>query len=261
LLYHHIGSPTIRTEALGLTIRPHKFEQHLRLLRWLGYNTIAIGQWLAWHKNGNALPNKPILLTFDDAYLETGQFALPLLEKYGFRACVFAISGHVLGGKCWEGLPVMTVEDLRAWLARGIEIGAHTRTHPDLSSVDDRTVESEVKGSKDDLIKVGLNPTSFAYPYGIVNDRTRAIVAKSHEIAFTCEEGLNDIHTDLMLMRRTCVSSRDTLIDVALRARFGSSLLRSVADNVRLPPRLRGIVRALGKRIRDTSGHLALELD
>jgi len=249
LLYHHIGLPTVHTEALGLTIRPHKFEQHLRLLRWLGYNTITTGQWLAWYKNGNALPDKPILLTFDDAYVETGQFALPLLEKYGFGGCVFAVTGHELSGKCWEGLPVMTVEDLRAWRARGIEIGAHTRTHPNLSSVDDLTVESEVKGSRDDLIKAGLNATSFAYPYGIINNRTRAVVAKSYEIAFTCDEGLNDFHTDLMLMRRTCVSSRDTLLDVALRARFGWSPLRNVAASVRLRSRLRGVLKRLRRHL------------
>jgi peptidoglycan/xylan/chitin deacetylase (PgdA/CDA1 family) len=245
LLYHHIGLPTVHTEAAGLTIRPHKFEQHIRLLRWLGYNTITTGQWLAWYKNRNPLPDKPILLTFDDAYVDTGQFALPLLEKYGFGGCVFAITGH---GKCWEGLPVMTAEDLRAWVARGIEIGAHTRTHPNLSSVDNITMESEVRGSRDDLIKAGLSPTSFAYPYGIVDDRTRAVVAKSYEIAFTCDEGLNDIHTDLMLMRRTCVSSRDTLIDVALHARLGWNPLRNVAASVRRRSRrLRRILRGFWK--------------
>jgi peptidoglycan/xylan/chitin deacetylase (PgdA/CDA1 family) len=243
LLYHHIGLATIHTEARGLTIRPHKFEQHLRLLRGLGYNTITTGQWLAWYRNGNALPDKPILFTFDDAYVETAQFALPLLEKYGFGGCVFAITGHYLSGKYWEGLPVMTVGDLRAWQARGIEIGAHTRTHPDLSSVDDLTMESEIKGSRDDLEKAGLSPMSFAYPYGIVNDRTRAVVAKSYEIAFTCDEGLNDIHTDLMLMHRTCVWSWDTLIDVALRARLGWSPLRNMAGSVKLRSRLRRILR------------------
>jgi peptidoglycan/xylan/chitin deacetylase (PgdA/CDA1 family) len=244
LLYHHIGLPTVHTEALGLTIRPQKFERHLRLLRWLGYNTITTSEWLAWYKNGNALPNKPILLTFDDAYVETAQVALPLLQKYGFGACVFAMTGHKLSAKCWEDLPVMTLEDLRALSARGIEIGAHTRTHPNLSSVDDLTLEIEVKGCRDDLIKAGLSPISFAYPYGIVDGRTRAVVAKSYEIAFTCDEGLNDIHTDLMLMRRTRVSSRDTLIDIALRARLGWSLLRTVADSVRLHRRLlRSILR------------------
>ncbi len=248
LLYHHIGLPTVRTEAVGLTIHPHKFEQHLRLLRWLGYNTITTRQWLAWYKNGNALPNKPILLTFDDAYVETGQFALPLLEKYGFGGCVFAITGHELSGKRWEGLPVMTVQDLRAWQARGIEVGAHTRTHSDLSSVDDVRVESEVKGSRDDLIKAGLDATSFAYPYGIVNDRTHDAVAKSYEIAFTCDEGVNDIHTDLMLMRRTCISSRDTLIDVALRARLGWSPLRHMLASVRLRSRLREVLRYFWQR-------------
>jgi peptidoglycan/xylan/chitin deacetylase (PgdA/CDA1 family) len=144
----------------------------------------------------------------------------------------------------------MTAEDLRAWLARGIEIGAHTRTHPNLSSVDSITMESEVRGSRDDLIKDGLSPTSFAYPYGIVDDRTRAVVAKSYEIAFTCDEGSNDIHTDLMLMRRTCVSSRDTLIDVALHARLGWSPLRNVAASVRARSRrLRRVLRGFWKAV------------
>ena len=250
LLYHHIGLPTAHTEALGLTIHPYKFAQHLRLLRWLGYNAITTRHWLAWYKNGDALPDKPILLTFDDAYVETVQFALPLLEKFGFGGCFFAITGHDLIAKCWEGLPIMTMEDLRSLPVRGIEIGAHTRTHPDLSSVDDLTLESEVKGSREDLVKSELSPTSFAYPYGIVDDRIRNIAAKNYDIAFTCVEGLNDIHTDLMLMRRTCVSSRDTLIDIALRARLGWSPLRNVAARVRLRSRLRGALRRIWRAAR-----------
>jgi peptidoglycan/xylan/chitin deacetylase (PgdA/CDA1 family) len=245
LFYHHIGMPTVHTEATRLTVRPYQFERHLRLLRWLGCNTITAAQWLGWRKCGTVLPNKPILLTFDDAYAETAQFAFPLLEKYGFIGCVFAITGFVLSGKCWEGLPVMSMDDIRAWAARGIEIGAHTRTHPDLSTVDDLAVEFEAKGSKEDLIKAGLNPISFAYPYGIVDDRIRAIIAKHFEIAFTCDEGLNDIHSDLMLMRRTNVQSCDTPIDIALRARLGWSPLQNVAAKVRFRSRLRGLLRCL----------------
>lgn len=241
LLYHHIGLPTEHTTAIGLTVCPSKFEQHLRLLWWLGYKTITTAQWLAWRKGGGALPDKPILLTFDDAYAETGRYASPLLEKYGFGGCVFAITGLIF----WEGLAVMSMDDLRAWAARGIEIGAHSRTHPDLSSVDALTMESEVKGSRDDLIKANLKPTSFAYPYGMLDDRTRAVAAENFEIAFTSDEGLNDIHTDLMLMRRTSISSRDTLIDIALRARLGWSPLRSFAAIVRLRSRLRTLLRCL----------------
>jgi hypothetical protein len=115
LLYHHVGIPTEHTQRLGLTIRPEVFERHLRFLRILGYRGITCDQWIRWCETGSPIPRKPIVITLDDAYADTEKYALPLIEKYGFRATVFAITGHSKNSLLWEGLPLMTMAQLASW--------------------------------------------------------------------------------------------------------------------------------------------------
>jgi GT2 family glycosyltransferase/peptidoglycan/xylan/chitin deacetylase (PgdA/CDA1 family) len=238
LLYHHIGFPTPTTENLALTVTPKKFERQVRWLRWRGYTAITPAQWLAWHAGGEPLPRKPVLLTFDDAYADISKHALPVLERYGFRSAVFVISGQVGGVNTWDGLPVMTMRQIRHWAARGVEIGGHSRTHPDLTGISDDAVASEIAGSKEDLADAGLRPLSFAYPYGCFDDRVRKSVDGIFPLAFTCEEGLNDLRTDPLLLRRTMVQPGDTILDIELRAALGRSPLNSLRSRLRIRSRL-----------------------
>ena len=165
------------------------------------------------------------MLTFDDAYADCAIYAFPELERFGFQSVVFVISGQVGGSTSWDGLPMMTMEQIRHWAARGVEIGAHTRTHPDLTAASDQAVADEVTGSKEDLIKAGLRPLSFAYPYGWHDERVQKSVQGVFPLAFTCEEGINDLRTDPLLLKRTMVQPGDTLLDIEFRAAFGKNPL------------------------------------
>jgi glycosyltransferase involved in cell wall biosynthesis/peptidoglycan/xylan/chitin deacetylase (PgdA/CDA1 family) len=245
LLYHHIGFPVEETEHLSLTVSPAKFLRHVRWLRWRGYTAITPAQWLSWRATGIGLPKKPVLFSFDDAYADLTKHAMPVLEQYGFQSAVFVISGQMGGKTSWDGLPIMTIEQIRHWAARGVEIGAHTRTHPDLTAIPDELVYEEVKGSKDDLLKAGIMPLSFAYPYGLFNDRIQAAVNGVFPLAFTCEEGLNDLRTDPLSLKRTMVQRGDTLVDIELRAAFGKSALNLIRSRLRLRSRLVMIFRYL----------------
>jgi peptidoglycan/xylan/chitin deacetylase (PgdA/CDA1 family) len=160
------------------------------------------------------------MFTFDDAYADCATYAFPVLERFGFQSVVFVISGQVLGLTSWDGLPMMTIEQIRYWDAHGVEIGAHTRTHCDLTAASDQVVEDEVTGSKEELIRAGLRPLSFAYPYGSLDERGRKSVQGVFPIAFTCEEGLNDLCTDPLLLKRTMVQPGDSLLDIEFRVTF-----------------------------------------
>jgi GT2 family glycosyltransferase/peptidoglycan/xylan/chitin deacetylase (PgdA/CDA1 family) len=240
LLYHHIGFPTPATKDLSLTVTPKKFERQVRWLHWRGYTPITPAQWLAWCVGGESLPEKPVLLTFDDAYADITKHALPVLERYSFRSAVFVISG---GLNAWDGLPLMTLEQIQHWATRGVEIGAHTRAHPDLTTVPNDVTADEVRGSKEDLMEAGLRPLSFAYPYGCFDDRVRKSVDGVFPLAFTCEEGLNDLRTDPLLLRRTMVQPGDTILDIELRAALGWSPLNSVRSWLRLRSRFLKVLR------------------
>ncbi len=239
LLYHHIGLPTPGKENLYLTVTPAKFRRQVRWLRWRGYTAITSAQWLAWLDRGEPLPPKPVLFTFDDAYADIATHAFPFLDS----SVVFAITKKTGDVTSWDGLPLMTMEQLQYWSGRGVEIGAHSRTHPDLTTVADGAIDGEVSGSRDDLIDAGLTPVSFAYPYGYFDARVRRSVEGAFPLAFTCEEGLNDLCTDRLLLRRTMVSPGDTLIDIELRAALGRSPLNALRSTLRLRSRFKTVLR------------------
>jgi len=242
LLYHDIGPPTPLAENPSLTICPIIFERHLRCLRRLGYTSISASQWLAWIELGTPLPDKPILLTFDDGCASLVKNALPVLERYGFSATIFVITRL----SSWVGLPLMTMDEIKRWFARGFEIGGHTRTHPKLTTLEPIALHEEARGCRTDLIEAGISPVSFAYPKGLYDKEVRSAVESSLAIAFTTEEGLNDLRTDPLLMRRTMVRPGDTLFDVVLRAHFGWSPMYELRSYLSIRSR----IRSFGQRIR-----------
>lgn len=243
LLYHHIGFPATGTEHLSLTVSPAKFSRHVRWLRWRGYTAITPSQWESWCAARESLPRKLVMLTFDDAYADLAKYALPVLERYSLRSAVFVISGQVGGFTAWDGLPLMTMDQIRYWANRGVEIGAHSRKHPNLATLSDEAVADEVKGSKEDLMEEGIKPLCFAYPYGCFDDRIQRSVSDVFPLAFTCEEGLNDLATAPWLLRRTMVQPGDTILDIEFRAALGKSPLNWVRSHLRLRSRLLSILR------------------
>src|SRR5690606_38437609 len=101
--------------------------------------------------------------------------ACPILERYGFTATVYVLSGRPGGTNAWDPtpeLPLLTSEQIREVAARGMEVGSHGRLHQRLTELGPGELETEVAGSRDELAEVlGHAPAGFAYPYGAV-DRT-----------------------------------------------------------------------------------------
>ena len=227
LLYHHVG-PLRPGTYPSLTLSPKQFEQQIRWLARRGYTGILPSDWLRWKREGAELPRKPILLTFDDAYADTAEYALPILHRYGFPAAIFVVTGQLGGTNAWdeaEGcgtLQLMTAEQIRYWAERGIEFGAHSRTHADLSKLSKADCATEMIGSKNDLSALlGYPVTSFAYPYGENNDSARELAREEFDLAFSVEEGINYLQGDPHLLRRAYVGPSDSLLEFALCVRMG----------------------------------------
>lgn len=243
LMYHHVGDADRKADDRSLTVSAENFEKHMRWLRRRGYTAITTSQWLASWGGGAPLPRKPIIITIDDAYADIARHALPILKRQNTSAVVFVITELSLSGATWERRPVMTVDQVQQWAAQGMEVGGHSRTHADLTKASDASLRDEVSGSYQDLTRAGLRPVAFAYPYGYFNNRVRMAVGENYQIAFTCEEGLNDLRTDPLLLRRTMVLPGDHFWDLELRARFGRNFLNDFAARVKLRTRLRLAMR------------------
>jgi len=230
LLYHHVG-PSRSDIYHELTVSPERFEQQIQWLARHGYAGIKPSDWLRWVRDGEGLPETPILLTFDDAYADIAEYALPILCKYGLSGAVFVVTQRLGGTNTWdeargcETLQLMSAQQIRYWAGRGIEFGAHGRTHVDLTRLSSAECEEEVTGSKNDLTAVlGSRVISFAYPYGKYNEAVRDLVGREFDLAFTADEGINDLRGDPRLLRRTLVCANDSLLRFALVVRSGLSI-------------------------------------
>lgn len=220
LMYHNVGP--LRGGPLDfLTVTPDHFERQMRWLQRRGYSPITCADWIRWRKEGKGLPAKPVMITFDDGYAGTAQYALPVLRRHGFPATVFlptALLGKQNGWDAGRGapMPLMTAEEVLRWDAEGIEFGAHSRTHANLTALAPDKARDEIRGSKEDLeALLGKPVAAFAYPYGKQNADVREMVRREFEIAFSVEEGLNYLRSDVHRMRRAYVSPFDSLPEFA----------------------------------------------
>jgi peptidoglycan/xylan/chitin deacetylase (PgdA/CDA1 family) len=223
LMYHNV-SPRRHTRHPELVVSPEAFARQLDLLKKRGYHAIRPSQWLGWVRTGERLPERPLLLTFDDGYADIAKYALPALHEHGFQAVVFLPTALLGGANPWDGEPLMNREQAIEWAGRGIEFGAHGRKHPDLTRLSPDELEEEIASSARDLCALlGRPAVSFAYPYGRCDERVQQAVSRHFAMAFGINEGLNRLETEVMNLRRTMVQPNDTWLDYRSRLSSGRS--------------------------------------
>jgi peptidoglycan/xylan/chitin deacetylase (PgdA/CDA1 family) len=238
-MYHHIG-PLREGFDPSLTVSPRMFERHLRWLSRHGYTPIRSADWIRFQLEGARVPEKPVLLTFDDGYADTAEFGLALLRKYGFTGTVFVVTDQIDGINAWDlhlGLsaqPLMTTEQIRYWASRGIEFGSHTRTHPDLRACTREQIVTELRGSRERLEGVTGDPVSvLAYPYGYFDESVADSARQFFAAALTCQQGVNHVTTDMMHLRRAEVVPKYAWFDIRFFVRFGRNPVRGFISRLR----------------------------
>jgi peptidoglycan/xylan/chitin deacetylase (PgdA/CDA1 family) len=256
LMYHSIG-PLRAAFDVYLTVSEELFERHLKWIRRHGYTPIRISDWIAYRREGKPLPEKPILLTFDDAYRDLATYGLPLLCKYGFTGTVFVVTDQIGGTNAWDlhlGLseqPLMSEDEIREWARHGIEFGAHTRTHADLTKATPEEIAEEMRVSRQRLEDIlGMPVSSLAYPYGYYTAQIAEVARQHFDAALTCDRGMNDLVTDLLCLRRSEVVPFHTWGDMRSMTLLGFNLLfvgREVARSY--VERFRGRLHRFGAKL------------
>lgn len=158
IFYHHI-----RDEHNGdrYSVSIENFSKQMALLRKYGYQTISTQQLVEHLVTGKSLPERPIIITFDDGYEDVYINAFPIMEKYGFKGVVYIVSDRLYSNG------FLKVDLLKDLLKHGWEVGSHSVSHADLVN-NHNAVRQEVLQSKLDLEKaLGIKVYSFAYPFGL----------------------------------------------------------------------------------------------
>lgn len=233
LMYHAIAEPCSALEA-SYTTPEAEFAQQMAWLAQWGYTGIDVATLERSVREGRQLPERSVVITFDDGYTCLHDVAWPILERHGFGATVFLIAGK-LGGvndhDADHGLVPRRILDhaqVRSLVARGLDIGSHTTTHPDLLALDAAALEREIGGSRRLLREAfGVPVDAFAYPRGRFDRGVRdAVEAAGYRWAFSTIAGRNTGLEDPLLVRRAQLGSGHDRAEFETKVRHGDLRLK-----------------------------------
>jgi peptidoglycan/xylan/chitin deacetylase (PgdA/CDA1 family) len=177
LLYHAVTDRPSDFIA-PYTVSPATFRRHLAAVAATGATTLTVSGLLA-ALAGGTLPERPVLVTFDDGYLDTLTAAAPALAEHGMTSTVYVTTG-VVGATSPGGDVMLSWPQVGELAALDHEIGAHSHTHPQLDTLSVAAMQREIEGSRARLqAGTGLPIDSFAYPHGYSDARVRRAVRKA----------------------------------------------------------------------------------
>jgi peptidoglycan/xylan/chitin deacetylase (PgdA/CDA1 family) len=218
LMYHQVDEPPPSgTPMRGMVVAPQSFSRQMSALRILGYKGVSMRDLEPWLRGERH--DRVVGITFDDGYKNNLIHALPVLQRNMFTATCYAVSNVLGGWNDWDaerGIPrksLMNILDFKQWLRAGMDIGAHSRHHVDLTSVDENSARDEIIGSKIELESaLGAEVRHFCYPYGHFQQHHSQIVAHAGYIsATTVRRGRVFADDNLMALPRVLVAQSSHL--------------------------------------------------
>ncbi|MBP2651445.1 MAG: polysaccharide deacetylase [Firmicutes bacterium] len=184
---------------ISLALSPEQFEEQIRYLAENDYHTITPDQLLDYLENGTSLPDKAVMITFDDGYLDNYTKAYPILKKYGFTATIFVVTSMV-----GTDPRFLTWDEIREMQQNGFVFGSHTVNHVAVTTISSQQVLTElVESSKVIEAELGAKPKYFAYPTGAYNRQTAQLVKTAgYKAAFTIRYGRAGVESDHFAIER-----------------------------------------------------------
>jgi peptidoglycan/xylan/chitin deacetylase (PgdA/CDA1 family) len=256
---HGVADVPAAYDPENLCVAPDRFRAQVELLLGAGFEFVTVAQ-LTDRMNGGPPPPGLAALSFDDGMDNNHSVLLPLLREYGVPATVYVTTGLMGRPNPWldprAGSRMMTADELRELAAAGVEIGAHTVTHPDLSLLDAEACRREVRDSRDTLRDVTGGPVStFAYPFCGFGPTAQAAVREAGFSAAVTGEGRGS--WERFAIDRAMVTGVDGLPAFLAKLAGGYQPLyasRAGAVARAATRRARWRVRALRERRRRTAG-------
>jgi peptidoglycan/xylan/chitin deacetylase (PgdA/CDA1 family) len=236
IMYHDITA----VKDVDWDVTPEELEKHFQMLQEGGYTPISMDRMVNHLRTGAQLPEKPVLLTFDDNYLGQYKYVFPLLQKYNYPA-VWSVHTRFVGTGGQK--PKANWDQLREMQKSGlVTIASHTVNHLNLKDLSEKEIEKEVTESKKVLEKeLGVPIDYFTYPEGDFTDISRDKLKKAgYKAALAMsldprqERSANESE-DLMTIMRFGQSRFDEAIEKA-------SAGTSVSQFSLLPPVSNGVI-------------------
>lgn len=232
LMYHRVG-PAHNNWERRYCVSPERFAAHMYRLAEKGMRACTLADFFAWMEGIQDLPEGSFLLTFDDGFLGVLEHAAPILTKMNWPATVFLVSSLIGKQDEWcrsqnpSGVtyPLLGREHIDAMRHMGFTFQSHTRSHPDLTTLDDDALADQLGGSRAELESVLGEPILYlAYPFGRYDERVvDAARAAGYRAAFSVQPGFNRRGVDPLRIRRLDVFGTDTPTMLARKVFFGTN--------------------------------------
>jgi peptidoglycan/xylan/chitin deacetylase (PgdA/CDA1 family) len=219
LMYHRV-SDRGSDATLRYRVTPAALAEQLGYLRDAGLQGTTLAEWTSAIHARQAIGPGRVVLTFDDAYEDFEETALPLLQQYGIRAALFVVTDRAGGTNTWDAALDEPVR-LMDWAAigraadAGIEIGAHSATHPPLTGLAPADIVAEASRARADIQRnIGRTVTAFAYPYGDSDPVVEHLVGGCGFLTgVTCRPGRSALQDRPLRLPRIEITGTDTLTD------------------------------------------------
>lgn len=209
LMYHYIRVSPDPSDRLGfnLSVTPADFSRQMDWLAANGYHPVDFDDLRGYLLGREDLPSRPVILTFDDGYRDMYTTAFPILRSHQFKAVSYIVSGFV------NSPPYVTADQVMEMDVNGIQIGAHTVSHADLTMVSAADLRREVFDSRVSLeALVGHPVLDFCYPAGKFNDAVvRMVQEAGFQTATTTQPGVTHSAADRFVWTRVRVSGGESL--------------------------------------------------
>jgi len=205
LMYHYLSIPPADANVYrrDLSVSPDLFARHLDAIQAAGYTTISLYQLLAYLWQDAPLPDKALVITFDDGYRDNYENAFPLLRERGMIATIFVLTDFIDE----ERPEYLTWEMAREMLAAGLSIESHGRNHASLKNQNRDYLVWQALGSLETIeFELGVRPRFVSYPAGEFDDETISVVSSANYWAgFTTIQGVTHSTDDFFRLHRVRV--------------------------------------------------------
>lgn len=200
LCYHDISE-----NKWELSVSPEKFEEQIQFLLSLGYEFVSSDKLVSFVKGETKLPNKAILLSFDDGYKSNYTNALPILLKYKIPAIVFVLGDNENHEYLGNKFKLLNKDEIIGLQKKAVDIGFHTNTHVMLNDLNEDRATNEMKSDY----------KYFAYPGGrFAKDSIKILSKLRYEAAFCIHNGLIHKGDNLYALNRNVVLNKHNLFDI-----------------------------------------------
>lgn len=207
LMYHRLIKDISEAGKHGIYVTVKQFTAQMHYLLAKGFTPITFKELSVINRFDKT--KKYIILTFDDGYEDNYTLLFPILKRFGIKAVIFYVTHSKTN--LWDTknnsereFNLMNSGQVAEMAAYGIEFGAHTKSHPDLTQLSADEAEVEIKDSKKEVETItGEEVVTFAYPYGKLNDEIKLMVKQcGFKYGIATDSGPLAMHEDLFNIRR-----------------------------------------------------------